>query len=350
MATTRFGHLDDFTLKNSKVGIGTSDPTEALEVIGGSRTKDIAVTGIATLTSYEGFQNTKTSYADNVNITSGESGTLSGEVVIGTGLTMSVGTGATTGQGSIKSLKVSNTFNPPIGRTNDRPSAPQPGALYYNKDFRTIEYWDGNFWRQVDHTTTSTRCIWGGGYEISTTIDYVNGSSLGNAKDFGKLTSSGNKYAALDGVSSSTRGIFGGGYTPTLVKRVLYIEIQSSGISVDFGDKTDTRYAATAVSSFPAPAIAADRIEVNCVATWGRGYPGLGTGGEAVSQRISDLSDGRIVVNHYAGGERVGPLDVFTEVSSGNAQMYNSADYYWVGQHPGWGFFAAVPFLSLIHI
>ena len=53
--------------------------------------------------------------------------------------------------------------------------------------------------------------------------------------------------------------------------------------------------AATAVSSFPAPAIAADRIEVNCVATWGRGYPGLGTGGEAVSQRISDLSDGRIV-------------------------------------------------------
>jgi len=91
--------------------------------------------------------------------------------------------------------------------------------------------------------------------------------------------------------------------------------------------------AATAVSSFPAPAIAADRIEVNCVATWGRGYPGLGTGGEAVSQRISDLSDGRIVVNHYAGGERVGPLDVFTEVSSGNAQMYNSADYYWVGQN-----------------
>ena len=73
--------------------------------------------------------------------------------------------------------------------------------------------------------------------------------------------------------------------------------------------------AATAVSSFPAPAIAADRIEVNCVATWGRGYPGLGTGAEAVSQRISDLSDGRIVVNHFAGGERVGPLDVFTEVT-----------------------------------
>ena len=101
MATTRFGHLDDFTLKNSKVGIGTSDPTEALEVIGGSRSQDIAVTGIATLTSYEGFQNKKTSYVDNIHVAGGESGTLYGEVVIGSGTAMSVGTGATTGQGSL---------------------------------------------------------------------------------------------------------------------------------------------------------------------------------------------------------------------------------------------------------
>ena len=138
MATTRFGHLDDFTLKNSKVGIGTSTPTEALEVIGGSRSKDIKVTGIATLTSYSGFDNIKTSYVENITIDSGESGTLSGEIVIGAGLTMSVGTGATTGQGSIESLKVSNTFTPPFGGMDDRPSAPKPGALYYNKDFRTI--------------------------------------------------------------------------------------------------------------------------------------------------------------------------------------------------------------------
>ena len=161
MATIRQGYLDDFTIKNSKVGIGTSDPTEALEVIGGSRSQDIKVAGIATLTSYEGFQNRNTSYIENVNISGGESGTLSGEVVVGSGLSMSVGTAATTGQGSIKSLKVSNTFNPPIGGTNERPSAPQPGALYYNKDFRTIEYWDGSFWRQVDNTTRRGRAVTG---------------------------------------------------------------------------------------------------------------------------------------------------------------------------------------------
>ena len=49
--------------------------------------------------------------------------------------------------------------------------------------------------------------------------------------------------------SNRGRGVIGGGFTPTLVKTVQYIEIQSSGTSVDFGDKTDTRYAATAVSS-----------------------------------------------------------------------------------------------------
>ena len=138
MATIRQGYLDDFTLKNSKVGIGTSTPTEALEVIGGSRSKDIAVTGIATLTSYEGFQNTKFASTGNISVDSGESGTLSGEVVIGAGLTMTVGTGATSGQGSIECMKVYDTFNPPCGGTNGRPAAAKPGTIYYNKDFKTI--------------------------------------------------------------------------------------------------------------------------------------------------------------------------------------------------------------------
>ena len=116
MATTRFGHLDDFTLKNSKVGIGTSTPTEALEVIGGSRSKNIEVTGITTLTSYEGFQNKKTSYVDNIHVDSGESGTLSGEVVIGSGTTLSVGTGARKPEG------VSNSTRACFAGGNQEPS------------------------------------------------------------------------------------------------------------------------------------------------------------------------------------------------------------------------------------
>ncbi len=250
MATTRFGHLDDFTLKNSKVGIGTSDPTEALEVIGGSRSKDIKVTGIATFTSSSGFLNKKTSYnTDNIRIESGESGTLSGEVVVGAGLTMSVGTGATSGQGSIKSLKVSNTFTPPIGGTNDRPSAPQPGALFYNKDFRTIEYWDGNFWRQVDNTTRRGRGVFGGGggspTAASSIIQYVNIATAGNALNFGDLLDT-RKY--LHGCSSSTRGIFGAG-GPSAYNVLEYITIPSEGNAIDFGDLTGNTLAGCMLSS-----------------------------------------------------------------------------------------------------
>ena len=258
MATTRFGHLDDFTLKNSKVGIGTSDPTEALEVIGGSRSKDIKVTGIATLTSYEVFLNKKTSYVENISINSGESGTLSGEIVIGAGLTMSVGTGATTGQGSIESLKVSNTFTPPFGGTNERPSAPQPGALFYNKDFRTIEYWDGSFWRQVDNTTTSGRAIFFGGYYKPTygsgrnglDIEFFDIVSGGTTKDFGTYSAT---RTNTSGCGNAVRSLSASGYngsgTLGSSNEIEYVTPASAGNAIDFGDRTASGYGVQATSS-----------------------------------------------------------------------------------------------------
>ncbi len=80
------------------------------------------------------------------------------------------------------------------------------------------------------------------------------------------------------------------------------------------------------------------------VTTWPRDFPGLGTGAQRVAKRISDMTNGRMVVQYFAGGERVKPFDSFDEVASGNAQMYHAADYYWKGKHPGWGYFTAVPF------
>ena len=41
MATTRFGNLDDLSLKNQKVGIGTSTANEKLEVLGGTRGENV---------------------------------------------------------------------------------------------------------------------------------------------------------------------------------------------------------------------------------------------------------------------------------------------------------------------
>jgi len=101
---------------------------------------------------------------------------------------------------------------------------------------------------------------------------------------------------------------------------------------------------AAVASTIAAPAIAKERVEIAMVATWGRDFPGLGTGAQRFAQRLNDMSDGRIQVTYYAANERVKAFDSFDEVASGNAQMYHAAEYYWKGKHPGWAYFTSVPF------
>ena len=334
MATTRFSHLDDFTLKNSKVGIGTSDPTEALEVIGGARGGSANVTGIATLTSYEGFQNKN--FEGSGNITGGESGTLSGEIVVGSGLTMSVGTAATSGQGSIKSLKVSNTFTPPIGGTADRPTAPQPGAIFYNKDFKTIEYWDGSFWRQVDNVTTSGRGIFFGGGQgpaptsDSTLIEYIQIPTLGNAVNFGDLVTATARSGAC---SSPIRGLCGGGSFPNEHNVIQYVTIQSSGNAIDFGDLTGENNEKAETSA----------LSSSTRGVWGGGgqYPDASTNimdyveimtlGNAID--FGDLTEIKMSNGAVSNGTRgvfmggatstyVANIDYMTIASKGNAKIF----------------------------
>ncbi|MBT3203768.1 MAG: TRAP transporter substrate-binding protein [Gammaproteobacteria bacterium] len=100
----------------------------------------------------------------------------------------------------------------------------------------------------------------------------------------------------------------------------------------------------TAGAVVSAPAIAKSRIEINMVSTWPRDFPGLGTGAQRFAKNLEDISGGRMKVNYFAAGERVKAFDSLDEVSSGNAQMYHGADYYWKGKHPAWAYFTAVPF------
>ena len=282
MAEFRQGYLDDYTQNNTGVGIGTSSPNAKLEIIGGTTVTDLRVTGVSTFVSVGGFIKKHTDYVENVTINSGDSGTLSGEVIVGSGLTMTVGTGATSGQGSVDSLKVYNMFQPPSGTTNQRPSG-RPGSLFYNFDFKTIEFFDGNSWRQVDNITRSGRGVFGGGYDGSSRTDqtrhvnimsqgdaimggdllsattrieacgnavrsvwgggytpshnnviqYPSDASDGNTVDFGNLVTSRSSHFSA---SSSTRGVFGGGYSPGHINSINYIEIMTTGDALDFGD------------------------------------------------------------------------------------------------------------------
>jgi len=99
-----------------------------------------------------------------------------------------------------------------------------------------------------------------------------------------------------------------------------------------------------AAATISAPAIAKERMELNMVSTWPRDFPGLGTGAQRFAQRLSDMSDGRIIVNYFAANERVKAFDAFDEVASGNAHIYHGAEYYWKGKHPGFAYFTSVPF------
>ena len=92
------------------------------------------------------------------------------------------------------------------------------------------------------------------------------------------------------------------------------------------------------------PAIAQGGKEMTIVSTWPRDFPGLGLSAQRLAARIEQISDGKIKVNYFAAGERVGAFDSFDEVASGNAQAYIAADYYWKGKHPGWAAFTAIPF------
>ena len=115
MATQRFNYNDKFRLNGKKVGISSASPEENLDVASGTlKGVDLqSNSGITTFSTYEGFLNKKTTYTGNVQIDTGVSGSLSGEIVVGAGLTVTVGTAATSGQGDVECLKVFNVFNPP---------------------------------------------------------------------------------------------------------------------------------------------------------------------------------------------------------------------------------------------
>ncbi len=101
----------------------------------------------------------------------------------------------------------------------------------------------------------------------------------------------------------------------------------------------------TAATTLAAPAVAASHAKtMTIVSTWPRDFPGLGVSAQRLAARITELSEGAIQTEYFAAGERVGALDVFDEVASGNSQAYIGADYYWVGKHPALAYFTAVPF------
>lgn len=289
MSKNRITFSDDVVLTSGNVGINTGLPGYKLEVNGTVySTNDFRVTGDATLTGYDGFLKNQYTVDESISLSSaGQTNTLSQETIVPDDVTVTAPSGSTAGSTTLKTIKLKDEFTIPVGDTEDRPTTAKKGELRYNKDFASVEFWDGNVWRQVDNTTRSgrgvfgsdgtygyvnistlgnaeyfgdalynaqihgsfgseTRGIWGGGYGV-TGIEYVTLSSSGNGISFGDLTST--YFRNSGGCSSSTRGLFFGGGLPAYYNVIEYIQIQTTGNALDFGDQTNGSAVKTCFSS-----------------------------------------------------------------------------------------------------
>lgn len=94
-----------------------------------------------------------------------------------------------------------------------------------------------------------------------------------------------------------------------------------------------------------APAVhARKKYEWRMVTTWPPHFPVMGEGADLIAEWIGEMSDGRLKIQVYGGGELVPALEAFDAVSQGVAEMSHGASYYWAGKVPAAQFYTSVPF------
>ena len=290
MPSIRSGFGSDFVLKNEKIGIGSETPTNTLDVDGAIK-GNLSIAGVATLTSYGGFvaQNqhinkassigfatvgvgtltgyyeTETGFTDLGGVHHGDDqyyNTLSEDLVIDEGQILNITSidmvGFTTiGEydphshqshvclGALEEVSVTNHFSVPNGGSNDRKDNPIEGTVRFNTDLNTLEFFNGNEWRQFTYNQgQSGRGVFGAGWDASNNSDNLQSiqlTTLGNSVDFGTLVEARRNPGGR--VSSSIRGFIAGGYTTGQINRIDSWTFASGGKADDFGNLLSVTHA-----------------------------------------------------------------------------------------------------------
>ena len=247
MATFRVG-VGSFNIKDGAVGFGTEiDGLGNLRVKGVTKTTGSIVSGASTLTRYSGFAADNINQLENITLTS-EVGTI-GDIVVGVGTSVIISSASTVTVGTVESVSIGTHFSPPIGGIEDRGVDFVEGMMRFNTDLNTMEFYNGNEWRQFTYISDiktnpqgSGRAVLFGGTGSSVTkslIEFFNIATLGNSLNFGSLTA---EKSSGGGCSNSIRGLsVGGSVSPSKVNTIEYITIQSEGDAIDFGDQSVTR-------------------------------------------------------------------------------------------------------------
>ena len=154
---------------------------------------------------------------------------------------------------------------PPSGTTEQRPQGCAPGTLRFNTDIGSLEYFKGDTlgWESINRTSPNlgggtgsntgfgARIAYAGGHNGTSAqdvIDFITVSTLGNAQDFGDMTTT---TARPGGCGSRTRGLLAGGNTPSVfVNTIEYITFASTGDASNFGDLVgDLRWYCSSLAS-----------------------------------------------------------------------------------------------------
>ena len=158
MAKVRIGFSTQFELENELVGIGTDNPTNTLQALGNIQSSDAKAIGITTLTTYQGFVDTKAAIS---GAGGAKSGATSGEIIIEGTVTVSSGTTFTSGP---EKLTVTDDFTLP-GISDDKPSV---GTMRFNENLASLEFYTGVEWRAVNSYVDMSnrgRAVFGGGFD-----------------------------------------------------------------------------------------------------------------------------------------------------------------------------------------
>ena len=243
MATFRVG-VGSFNIQDGAVGFGTdTDSLGNLRVKGVTKTTGSIVSGASTLTRYSGFAADNINQLENITLTS-EVGTI-GDIVVGVGTSVIISTASTVTVGTVESVSIGTHFSLPTGGIEERGEDFIEGMMRFNTDINTMEFYNGNEWRQFTYVadiqnspSTGNLGLFVGGAvangDTSKQIESINISSRGNAVDFGEMT---DIRTSLGACANKIRGVFMGGSEPGNFKNVIdYVTMSSKSDAQDFGD------------------------------------------------------------------------------------------------------------------
>lgn len=112
----------------------------------------------------------------------------------------------------------------------------------------------------------------------------------------------------------------------------------------DFLTKTALMAPIAASATLATPAIAQGKIEWKLPTSFPAKAPGIGTNVTSFAKRVNAMSDGRLTLKVFSGGELVPPFGVEDAVQQGTAEIGHSTPYYAASKNSALHFFSAVPF------